>query len=197
MKQTRIYMNTFNSFGRSLIVTGLMLSSCSGDGILDPCGEEKEVIVTLKAEDIRASNDSLPGYVYYSYRTTYSSTRFSFQFNKVEGICLKKPVHFSFEASCHQVQFEGDVSIEGITGADGGSYGIDMGFVAETADEIRFTADTVLELGTIDFFGEEPFFYSGVIFDVRTGGTEKDDLAYLRKVFNQMKVTATYYALRK
>lgn len=53
-------MNTFNLFRISLIVTGFLMTGCSGHGIFDRCGEEKEVIVKLTAEDIKTFSDSLP-----------------------------------------------------------------------------------------------------------------------------------------
>ncbi len=191
-------MNTSSLCGISLIVMGFLLTGCSGDEITDNCGEEKEVVVELTAGNLKNFPDSLPsGYGSSLWRTTFPSTNFYIRFNNVEGICLEAPVHFFFEASCHQVPYEGDVTISGIAGAGGGSVGLDLNFVSETTEEIRFSKDTVLELGTIDFFGEEPFFYSGVKIEVRTGGTAEDDLVYLLKVLNQIKVTATYKALRK
>ena len=194
----KIKMNTSNLCGISLIVMGFLMTGCSGDENTGNCGEEKEVVVELTAEDFKDFPDSLPaGFGSSLWRTTFPSTNFYIRFNNIEGICLEAPVHFFFEASCHQVPYEGDVTISGIAGSGGGSFGLDLNFVSETTEEIRFSKDTILVLGTIDFLGEVPFFYSGVKIEVRTGGTAEDDLAYLCQVFNQIKVTATYKALRK
>jgi len=186
-------MNPFKLSGLSLVVTGLLMTACSGNEDLGACGKEKEVITILTADDIRAFSDSVPaGQRFSSWRTKLPSTHFNINFKPIDGICTEKPVKFHFEASYHQVPYEGDVKISGIASAGGYVSWVDLGFVAETTEEIRFSADTVLELGNTDFYGEEPSFSAGFTIEVGTGGSEAEDLVYLLKVIKQAKLTVSY-----
>jgi hypothetical protein len=190
-------MKKIISTGMPVLLAGLLLAGCKGDGIFDKCGDEKEVVINLTADDIQTFADSLPsGYHMYISGTTTPSTIIVIHFNHNEGICLDSPVEVMFEASFNQVPYEGDVSITGIAGAGGSSIDKDLLFVNETSEEILFSADTVLELAEVDYFDEEPFFYTGVRLEVGTGGTQEDDMTYLYKVFKQIKVTATYKVKR-
>lgn len=179
------------------MANGFLLTGCSDLDNSDNCGDKKVYEVVLTAEDVESFQQSLPpGYSFYSWKTTIPSTNFSIGFNKIENICVESPVQISIEASCHQVPFEGDVFIKGIAGAGGGSQGYDVIFIKETTDEILFALDTVFELGTVDFMEEKPFFYTGVKFEVSTGGSQEDDMTYFYKVFDQIKITASYKASR-
>jgi hypothetical protein len=191
-------MKPFKLSGLSLIAAGLLMTACSGDEDTGACGKEMEVITILTADDIRTFSDSVPeGYGFSSWRTNLPSTHFNIHFKPVDGICTEKPVKFHFEASYNQVPYEGDVKISGIARAGGNVFWVDLGFVAETTKEIRFSADTVLELGNMNFFGEEPSFFAGVTIEVGTGGSEAEDLVYLLKVIKQAKVTVSYNSLKE
>jgi hypothetical protein len=181
-----------------LLMIGFLFAGCKVDDVFDQGGEEQESIFILTPEDIISFADSLPpGYRFYTWRTTIPSTHYSISFNAIENVSWKAPVRLLFEATCRQVPYEGDITIQGAAHTGGASLGIDLLFVRETTEEILFSADTVWELGTIDLMEEDPSFVTGVGLEIRTGGTEEDDLAYLRKVLKEVKVTVTYKTRRK
>jgi hypothetical protein len=185
------------TIGTPVLAIAFCFAACSDIVMLSRCGDEKEFSIVLTAEEIKTYPESKPDeYGYGVWYTIFPSTNIGIILRTIEDVCVESPVQISFEASCNIIPYEGDLTISGTGGAAGGLKAYDLILTKETTDEILFAKDTVLDLVSVDFRGEKPSFYTGVIFEVSTGNLE-DDMAYFYKLFNQFKVTVKYKASKE